>query len=71
LRQTGAALGPAVLGVIFAGRVADGASTTTALHTGMVVNAVLLLVALAACAVSMRAQATARARMGTLSAERV
>jgi len=70
LRQTGAALGPAVLGVIFAERVAGGASTTGALHTGMVVNALLLLVALAACVASMRARATARARVGALSAER-
>ena len=34
LRQYGAALGPAVLGVIFAERLAAGASTTAALHTG-------------------------------------
>ena len=33
LRQYGAALGPAVLGVIFAERLAAGASTTAALHT--------------------------------------
>jgi len=59
LRQTGAALGPAVLGVVFTERVAGGSSTTAALHTGMVVNAVLLVVALAACLASMRLQAGA------------
>lgn len=61
LRQTGAALGPAVLGVIFAAGVAGSAGATAALHTGMVVNAVLLLVALAACLASMRARAEVRA----------
>jgi MFS family permease len=59
LRQSGAALGPAVLGVVFAERVAAGASTTSALHTGMVVNGALLLVALAACLASMRVRAGA------------
>jgi MFS family permease len=71
LRQSGAALGPAVLGVIFAERVSAGGSTTAALHTGMVVNGALLLVALAACVASMRVQATAADRVGSLSAGRV
>jgi MFS family permease len=71
LRQYGAALGPAVLGVIFAERLAAGASTTAALHTGLVVNGIVLLVATAACVVAMRAQATAAEPAGSLSAGRV
>jgi hypothetical protein len=55
LRQYGAALGPAVLGVILAERVAAGASMSAALHTALVVNAVLLLVAAAFCVVAARA----------------
>jgi EmrB/QacA subfamily drug resistance transporter len=71
LRQYGAALGPAVLGVIFAERMAAGASTTAALHTGLVVNGVVLLVATAACVVAMRAQATAADPVGSPATGRV
>jgi MFS family permease len=52
LRQYGAALGPAVLGVILAGRIAAGASMSAALHTALVVNAALLLVAAAYCVIA-------------------
>lgn len=55
LRQTGAALGPAVLGVILAERLAAGASMSDALDTGMIVNGVLLLAAAAACVAAARA----------------
>jgi hypothetical protein len=54
LRQYGAALGPAVLGVIFAERLAAGASMADALHTGMVVNGAVLLVAAVSCVVAAR-----------------
>lgn len=53
LRQFGGALGPAVLGVVFTSRLADGASMTSALHTGLVVNAVVLSVAAVACVASL------------------
>ena len=49
LRQYGAALGPAVLGVIFTDRIAGGASEASALHTALIVNAVLLIVAAIGC----------------------
>jgi EmrB/QacA subfamily drug resistance transporter len=55
LRQYGAALGPAVLGVILAERISAGASMADALDTGMIVNGVLLLLAAAACVVAARA----------------
>jgi MFS family permease len=55
LRQYGAALGPAVLGVILAERIAAGATMPEALHTGLVVCGVLLLVAAATCVVAARA----------------
>ncbi len=54
LRQYGAALGPAVLGVVFTSRLAAGASMTSALHAGLIVNAVALAVACAACLASLR-----------------
>jgi MFS family permease len=54
LRQYGAALGPAVLGVVFATRLASGASMTAALQAGLIVNAVALAVAAVACAASLR-----------------
>ena len=60
LRQYGAALGPAVLGVIFAERIAAGATPTAALHTGLVVCGLLLVVAAATCVV-----AAASGRAGT------
>ncbi len=71
LRQYGAALGPAVLGVIFAERLAAGASTTAALHTGLIVNGIVLIVAAAACVVAMRAQATAAEPVASPAAGRV
>ena len=42
LRQYGGALGPALLGVVFSDRLAAGATPTEAVHTALVVNAVLL-----------------------------
>ena len=57
--------------MIFAERLAAGASTTAALHTGLIVNGIVLLVATAACVVAMRAQATAADRVASLSAGRV
>jgi hypothetical protein len=39
LRQYGATLGPAVLGVILANRIVGGASMPSALHTALTVNA--------------------------------
>jgi MFS family permease len=55
LRQYGAALGPAVLGVILAERIAAGASMSAVLHTGLVVNGVLLLLAAGACVLAAQA----------------
>jgi predicted MFS family arabinose efflux permease len=60
LRQYGAALGPAVLGVILAERVAAGASMSAALHTALIVNAVLLVVAAVYCVVAARAPQPSR-----------
>jgi predicted MFS family arabinose efflux permease len=54
LRQYGAALGPAVLGVVFASRLAGGASMTAALQAGLIVNAAALAVAAVACVASLR-----------------
>ncbi|HEY6761833.1 MAG TPA: MFS transporter [Baekduia sp.] len=54
LRQYGGALGPAVLGVILTSRVTAGASMATAMHAGLLVNAIALAVAAGACAVSLR-----------------
>jgi MFS family permease len=58
MRQYGAALGPAVLGVVFATRLGDGASMTSALHTGLIVCAVALAAAALACLTSLRRPAT-------------
>ncbi|MDO8211752.1 MFS transporter [Conexibacter sp. CPCC 206217] len=54
LRQYGGALGPAVLGVILTSRIAGGADMASALHTALIVNAVLLLLAAVACTVTAR-----------------
>jgi EmrB/QacA subfamily drug resistance transporter len=54
MRQYGSALGPAVLGVIFVDRTNSGASPTSALHTALIVNGILLAVAALACLVSAR-----------------
>jgi EmrB/QacA subfamily drug resistance transporter len=56
LRQYGAALGPAVLGVILTSRVAGGASLSAALHTALVVNGVLLVLAAAGCVATARGE---------------
>ena len=61
LRQYGAVLGPAVLGVILTSRIAGGASMTSALHTALIVNGVLLVIAAIVCAI------TARLRPNTAS----
>lgn len=49
MRQYGSALGPAILGVIFVDRANTGASPTSALHTALAVNGILLAVAALAC----------------------
>jgi EmrB/QacA subfamily drug resistance transporter len=54
LRQYGGALGPAVLGVIYTDRISGGASAASAVHTAMVVNAVLLGLAAIACLAAAR-----------------
>ncbi|WP_432535163.1 MFS transporter [Kineococcus arenarius] len=51
LRQYGGALGPAVLGVVFNGRIGAGASAASALSTALLVNVVLVLAAGALCIV--------------------
>ncbi|WP_432502813.1 MFS transporter [Kineococcus arenarius] len=51
LRQYGGALGPAVLGVVFNGRIGAGASPASALSTALLVNVVLVLAAGALCVV--------------------
>lgn len=52
MRQYGAALGPAVLGVIYVDCVNSGASPTSAMHTSMVVNGILLAAAALSCLVA-------------------
>jgi EmrB/QacA subfamily drug resistance transporter len=52
LRQFGGALGPAVLGAIYVTRTNAGASPTSALHTALLVNGILLCVAALACLVA-------------------
>ncbi|MEV0804250.1 MFS transporter [Kribbella sp. NPDC050281] len=54
LRQYGAVLGPAVLGVILTSRIAGGASMSSALHTALNVNGVLLVIAAIVCAMTLR-----------------
>ena len=54
MRQYGSALGPAILGVIFVDRTSAGASPTSALHTALVVNGILLAVAALACLLAAR-----------------
>ena len=49
MRQYGSALGPAILGVIFVDRTKSGASATSALHTALGVNGILLATAAVAC----------------------
>jgi EmrB/QacA subfamily drug resistance transporter len=49
MRQYGAALGPAVLGVVFTSRLADGADMASALHTALLLNAALLVLAAIVC----------------------
>ena len=52
LRQYGAALGPAVLGVILTARIDAGAPAASALHTALLANAGLLVLAAAGCALA-------------------
>jgi hypothetical protein len=59
LRQYGGALGPAVLGVILTSRIAGGADMASAMHTALIVNGVLLVVAALACAATARRTAGA------------
>jgi MFS family permease len=54
LRQYGAVLGPAVLGVILTSQIAGGASMSSALHTALDVNGVLLAIAAIVCAMTVR-----------------
>ena len=54
MRQYGSALGPAILGVIFVDRTSAGASPTSALHTALVVNGILLALAALACLLAAR-----------------
>ena len=54
MRQYGSALGPAILGVIYAGRTSAGASPTSALHTALAVNGILLTLAALACLLTAR-----------------
>ena len=49
MRQYGGALGPAVLGVIYVARTNVGASPTSALHTALIVNGILLVIAALTC----------------------
>jgi len=59
LRQYGGALGPAVLGVVFAGRLDAGASQSAALHTALLVNVALLLLAAMGCLLAARSRPAA------------
>jgi apolipoprotein N-acyltransferase len=52
MRQYGGALGPAVLGVIVVDRTNGGASYTSALHTALIVNGILLAAVALACLLS-------------------
>jgi hypothetical protein len=52
--EYGSALGPAVLGVIFVDRTNSGASPTSAIHTALAVNGILLAIAALACLFSAR-----------------
>jgi len=54
MRQYGGALGPAVLGAIFAVRVNGGDTPAAAFHVALIVTAVLLAIAAAGCLVAAR-----------------
>lgn len=62
LRQFGGALGPAVLGAIYVSRTTAGASPTSAMHTALIVNGILLVVAALACLVTSPRTESAPAR---------
>ncbi|WP_208322388.1 MFS transporter [Mumia sp. ZJ430] len=49
MRQYGGALGPAILGAVFTGQLAAGASHAESLRAALLVNATLLVVAAVAC----------------------
>lgn len=57
MRQYGGALGPAILGVVFANRLAAGDSQASAFHSALTVNAALLLLAAVACLIASRSSA--------------
>jgi predicted MFS family arabinose efflux permease len=54
LRQYGGALGPAVLGVILTSRITGGASMSSAVHTALSVNGVVLIIAAIVCVITAR-----------------
>ncbi len=53
----GGALGPAVLGAVFAIRVNGGANPAAAFHTALILTAVLLAIAATGCLVASRSSA--------------
>ncbi|KLN67962.1 membrane protein [Rhodococcus erythropolis] len=57
MRQYGGALGPAVLGAVFAIRVNGGANPAGAFHTALILTAVLLAIAAIGCLVASRSSA--------------
>lgn len=62
LRQYGGALGPAILGVVYADRLAAGATATEAVRTALLVDASLLGLAGLVCMVAAVVDATRRGR---------
>jgi MFS family permease len=60
MRQYGAALGPAVLGVVLTSRLADGADMASALHTALLLNAGLLVLAAVVCGAALLASRSPR-----------
>jgi predicted MFS family arabinose efflux permease len=60
MRQYGAALGPAVLGVVLTSRLADGVDMASALHTALLLNAGLLVLAAVVCGAALLASRSPR-----------
>ncbi|WP_300683167.1 MFS transporter [Nocardioides sp.] len=54
IRQTGSALGPAILGAVYAGRLGSGATPADAFGSAMLTNVVLLVVAAVVCLIASR-----------------
>lgn len=52
LRQTGGALGPAILGAVYVSSVSRGAAAASALHSALTVNLVLIAVSAVVCIVT-------------------